>query len=76
MALATTDVIDVSFQLPHGSRLLHLRGWIRHRELQGDHMSYGLEFDRAHAEDFAQQLDEIVRYIAQRRREAKEDGER
>ncbi len=75
-AFATTDVIDVSFQLPHGSRPLHLRGWIRHRELQGDLMSYGLEFDSAHAEDFAQQLDEIVRYIARRRREEREDSER
>lgn len=76
MALATTDVIDISFQLPYGTGPLHLRGWIRHRELEGDLMSYGLEFDRAHAEDFAQELDEIVRYIARRRREAKENGER
>lgn len=74
-ALATTDVIDVSFQLPQGSKLLRLRGWIRHRELQDDLMSYGLEFDRTHAEDFAEQLDEIVRYIAQRRRETEDDGE-
>lgn len=74
--LATTDMINVSFQLPQGSRPVHLEGWIRHRELEGDLMSYGLEFDRAHAEDFAEQLDEIVRYIARRRREAKDDGER
>jgi hypothetical protein len=73
--LAKSDVIDVSFQLPQGSRSLHLRGWIRHRELQGDLMCYGLEFDRTHAEDFAQQLEEIVGYIARRRREAKEAEE-
>jgi hypothetical protein len=74
-ALATTDVIDISFQLLQGSKPLHLRGWIRHRELQDDLMSYGLEFDRTHAEDFAGQLDEIVRYIARRRRETEDDGE-
>lgn len=74
--LATTDVVDISFQLPQGSMPLHLRGWVRHRELQGDLMSYGLEFDRTYAEDFAQQLDEIIRYIARRRRETKEAGDR
>lgn len=71
--LATTDAVNVSFELPQGSRPLHLRGWIRHRELQGDLMSYGLEFDRARAEDFTEQLDEIVSYIARRRRETKEE---
>jgi hypothetical protein len=70
--LATTDVVNVSFELPQGSRPLRLRGWIRHRELQDNLMSYGLEFDRAPIGDFTQQLDEIVRYIARRRRETKE----
>lgn len=73
IVLATTDLVDVSFQLPQGSKTLQLRGWIRHRALRDELMSYGLEFD-THAEDFGQQLDEIVRYIAQRRGEAKESG--
>jgi PilZ domain len=72
--LAATDVTEVSFQLLQGSKTLQLRTWIRHRELRGDLMSYGLEFDTTHAEDFTQQLDEIVRYIAYRRREPTESG--
>lgn len=61
---AATDLIEISFQLPPSSKTVQLTGWIRHRQLQGRRVSYGLEFDTERSENFALQLDEIAKYIA------------
>lgn len=61
--LADTELVEISFELPPSSEPLTLMGWIRHRRLKGNRMSYGIEFDTELSKNFAPQLDRIIHYI-------------
>ncbi|MDX1489336.1 MAG: PilZ domain-containing protein, partial [Acidiferrobacterales bacterium] len=61
--LADTELVEISFELPPSSEPLTLMGWIRHRRLKGNRMSYGIEFDTELSKNFAPQLDRINHYI-------------
>lgn len=69
VTLASTDLVDVSFRLPKSDKTVQLVSWIRNRELQGDNVCYGLEFDPDQSEYFTGQQNEIVKYIKRRRLE-------
>ncbi len=60
---AETELVEISFELPPSSGPLTLIGWIRHRRLKGNRMSYGIEFDTELSDNFAPQLDRIIQYI-------------
>lgn len=61
--LAGTELVEISLELPPNSEALTLMGWIRHRRLKGNRMSYGIEFDTELSDNFAPQLDRIIQYI-------------
>ena len=61
--LAATELVEMSFELPPTNEPMTLMGWIRHRRLKGNRMSYGIEFDAELSDNFAPQLDQIIQYI-------------
>jgi hypothetical protein len=61
--LAATELVELSVELPPSTEPLKLMGWIRHRRLKGNRMSYGIEFDTELSNNFAPQLDKIIQYI-------------
>ncbi len=69
VTLAATDLVDVSFRLPMSQNKLQLVSWIRNRQLQDDHVCYGLEFDPDRSNHFKTQQDEIMKYVRRRRLE-------
>lgn len=64
--LAATDLVELSFRLPGSGRALRLTAWIRHRELQDEHVCYGLEFDPMRSEAFARDEHELLKYARRR----------
>ncbi|MFQ5937620.1 MAG: PilZ domain-containing protein [Acidiferrobacterales bacterium] len=64
--LAATDLVAVSFQLPTSGVELQFSAWIRHRELQGERVCYGLEFDADRSQRFNTQQGEIMKYVKRR----------
>jgi len=67
--LATADLVEVSFQLAPGANKLRMAGWIRHRELDKDGVSYGIEFDPDYTAGYERQHGAITSYIRRRQLE-------
>ena len=63
---AATDLVEIRFKLPSVATEVCLSAWIRHRELQDEYVSYGLEFDAMRSQRFIQQQNEILRYTRRR----------
>ncbi|MCH8342362.1 MAG: PilZ domain-containing protein [Planctomycetes bacterium] len=61
-----TTRVGLSIQLPNRRRPVHVIGNIRHRQLVGARIHYGLEFDPELSEDFARQQDIINKYVRKR----------
>lgn len=68
--LGACDSVEMSFRLPTSDKDLHLVGWIRNRQLNHEHVRYGVEFDEERSHNFTRQQDEIFAYVMHRQREA------
>lgn len=67
--LAAIDQVITTFQLPGSEQALEIVSWIRNRQLQGDRVCYGLEFDKDRSKDFDEQNSEIIKYVRHRQLE-------